>query len=228
MRTIEVAKITEAVAKMCMDACYYLSDDVYKALKSAQETEESPLGRDVIAQIVKNADIAREESVPICQDTGMTVIFLELGQDAHIVGGDLTEAINAGVAKGYTEGYLRKSVVEEPLFNRKNTTNNTPAVIHTTIVPGDKLKIKLAPKGFGSENKSGMKILVPADGVEWNGVAVFDFKPFCLIWTGLINDAGRRRTPILGQKSDQVGVFRHGNCFRLELGAAKIGVVEQI
>ena len=174
MRTIEVAKITEAVAKMCMDACYYLSDDVYKALKSAQETEESPLGRDVIAQIVKNADIAREESVPICQDTGMTVIFLELGQDAHIVGGDLTEAINAGVAKGYTEGYLRKSVVEEPLFNRKNTTNNTPAVIHTTIVPGDKLKIKLAPKGFGSENKSGMKMLVPADGVEGVKAAVLD------------------------------------------------------
>ena len=174
MRTIEVAKITEAVAKMCMDACYNLSDDEYKALKSAQETEESPLGRDVLSQIVKNADIAREESVPICQDTGMTVIFLELGQDAHIVGGDLTEAINAGVAKGYTEGYLRKSVVEEPLFNRKNTTNNTPAVIHTTIVPGDKLKIKLAPKGFGSENKSGMKMLVPADGVEGVKAAVLD------------------------------------------------------
>nr|WP_320145297.1 fumarate hydratase [uncultured Anaeromusa sp.] len=174
MRTIEVAKITEAVAKMCMDACYYLPEDVYKALKTAQETEESPLGRDVLNQIVKNADIAREESVPICQDTGMTVIFLEVGQDVHVVGGDLTEAINAGVAKGYTEGYLRKSVVEEPLFNRKNTTNNTPAVIHTSIVPGDKLKIKLAPKGFGSENKSGMKLLVPADGVAGVKAAVLD------------------------------------------------------
>lgn len=174
MRTIEVAQITEAVAKMCMDACYYLPQDVYDALKAAQETEQSPLGKDVISQIVKNADIARNEDVPICQDTGMTVIFLEMGQDVHVVGGDLTEAINAGVAKGYTEGYLRKSVVAEPLFDRKNTTNNTPAVIHTSIVPGDKLKIKLAPKGFGSENKSGMKLLVPADGVEGVKAAVLD------------------------------------------------------
>lgn len=166
MRTIEVEKVTAAVAQMCKDACYYLAEDVYEALVKSQETEESPLGRDIISQIVKNADIARNEDRPICQDTGMTVIFMEIGQDVQFVGGSLEEAINAGVAKGYTEGYLRKSVVGEPLFNRKNTTNNTPAVIHYQIVPGEKVKIKLAPKGFGSENKSELKMLVPADGVE--------------------------------------------------------------
>lgn len=165
MRTIEVEQITQAIAKMCMEACYYLPEDVYAALVEGQKTEESPLGKDVIGQIIKNADIARNEDRPICQDTGMTVIFMEIGQDVHFVGGNLVDAVNAGVAKGYTEGYLRKSVVAEPLFNRKNTTNNTPAVLHTSIVPGDKVKIKLAPKGFGSENKSELKMLVPADGV---------------------------------------------------------------
>lgn len=166
MRTIEVEKITQAIAKMCMDACYYLSEDVYEGLVAAQAREESPLGKEIIGKLVENADIARNEQMPICQDTGMTVVFMEIGQDVHLVGGSLEDAVNAGVAKGYTEGYLRKSVVGEPLFNRKNTTNNTPAVLHTTIVPGDKLKIKLAPKGFGSENKSALKMLVPADGIE--------------------------------------------------------------
>lgn len=166
MRSINVQEVTQAIAKLCVDACYYLSEDVYEALVKAKETEESPLGRDVIDQIVQNADIARNEDRPICQDTGMTVIFMEIGQDVHFEGGNLEDAVNAGVAKGYTEGYLRKSVVAEPLFDRKNTTNNTPAVLHTYIVPGDKVKIKVAPKGFGSENKSGLKMLVPADGVE--------------------------------------------------------------
>ena len=166
MREIQVSQITEVVAEMCMKACYYLPGDVYSAMKEAREKEESPLGRDVLDQIIKNAEIAKAEDRPICQDTGMTVVFVEIGQDVHFVGGDLTEAINAGVAKGYVDGYLRKSVVGEPLFNRVNTQNNTPAVIYTSIVPGDKVKIKLAPKGFGSENKSGLKMLVPADGVE--------------------------------------------------------------
>jgi len=166
MRTIEVDQITQVVAKMCIDACYYLSEDVYDALVVAGRQEESPLGKEIIGKILENANIAKSDQVPICQDTGMTVIFMEIGQDVHLVGGDLEEAVNAGVAKGYTEGYLRKSVVGEPLFNRKNTTNNTPAIIHITIVPGDKLKIKLAPKGAGSENKSALKMLVPADGVE--------------------------------------------------------------
>lgn len=174
MRSINVEEVTQAIAKLCVDACYYLSEDVYEALVKAKETEESPLGRDVIDQIVQNADIARNEDRPICQDTGMTVIFMEIGQDVHFEGGNLEDAVNAGVAKGYTEGYLRKSVVAEPLFDRKNTTNNTPAVLHTYIVPGDKVKIKVAPKGFGSENKSGLKMLVPADGVEGVKKVVMD------------------------------------------------------
>lgn len=174
LRTIQVEKITEAVTQMCKDACYYLPKDVYEALKKGRETEESPVGRDVLDQIIKNAEIAREEDRPICQDTGMTIVFVEIGQDVHFEGGNLNDAINAGVAKGYVEGYLRKSVVGEPLFNRKNTTNNTPAIIYTSIVPGDKVKIKLAPKGFGSENKSGIKMLVPADGVEGVKKAVLE------------------------------------------------------
>ncbi|MBP2626797.1 MAG: hydro-lyase, Fe-S type, tartrate/fumarate subfamily, alpha subunit [Firmicutes bacterium] len=174
MRTIEVDQITQAIAKMCIDACYYLSEDVYDALVTAEKQEESALGKEIIGKIVENADIAKNDQVPICQDTGMAVIFMEIGQDVHLVGGNLEEAVNAGVAKGYTEGYLRKSVVGEPLFNRKNTTNNTPAILHITIVPGDKLKIKLAPKGFGSENKSALKMLVPADGVEGVKKVVLD------------------------------------------------------
>ncbi len=174
MRTIEVDQITQAIAKMCTDACYYLSEDVYEALVVAGSKEESPLGKEIIGKIVENANISKKEDRPICQDTGMTVVFMEIGQDVHLVGGSLEEAVNAGVAKGYTEGYLRKSVVAEPLFNRKNTTNNTPAILHTSIVPGDKLKIKLAPKGFGSENKSALKMLVPADGVEGLKKVVLD------------------------------------------------------
>ena len=128
----------------------------------------------MLDQIIENAKIAKAEDRPICQDTGMTIVFVELGQDVHIEGGNLNDAINAGVAKGYTEGYLRKSVVEEPLFNRKNTGNNTPAVIYTEVVPGDKLTIQVEPKGFGSENKSGLKMLVPADGVKGVKKAVMD------------------------------------------------------
>lgn len=174
MREIDVKQVTEVVSKMCKEAAYYLPDDVYAALVEGRKTEESPVGRDVLDQIIKNAEIAKAEDRPICQDTGMAIIFLEVGQDVHLVGGDLVEAVNAGVADGYISGYLRKSVVAEPLFDRKNTTNNTPAVIYTSIVPGDKLKIKLAPKGFGSENKSGLKMLVPADGVEGVKKAVLD------------------------------------------------------
>lgn len=166
MRTIDVAKITEVVAGMCKNAAYYLPEDVYEALKHGRETEESPVCCVVLDQIIKNAEIAKEEDRPICQDTGYTIVFLEVGQDVHFEGGNLEEAIQAGVAKGYTEGYLRKSVVGEPLFNRVNTKNNTPAIIYTKIVPGDKVKIDMELKGFGSENKSGVKMLVPADGVE--------------------------------------------------------------
>lgn len=174
MRTIEAAAITAAVARLSMQANYYLSPDVYAALRHGQTAEQSPLGREVIGQILANADIAKQEDRPICQDTGITIIFMDIGQDVHITGGNLEEAVNAGVAAGYTDGYLRKSVVAEPLFNRKNTADNTPAVLYTSIVPGDKVKIRLAPKGAGSENKSGVKMLVPADGVEGVKQAVLD------------------------------------------------------
>lgn len=166
MRTIETAQITEAVAKLAIEANYYLANDVYEALVAGQEKEESPLGKDIFGQIIKNACIARDEDRPICQDTGMSVIFMEIGQDAHIVGGDLEEAVNAGVRKGYTEGYLRKSVVAEPIFNRVNTKDNTPAMLHVSIVPGDKVKIVLAPKGAGSENMSALKMFKPSDGLK--------------------------------------------------------------
>ncbi len=166
MRTIEAVQITEAIAKLAVDANYYLTSDVFDALVSGQEKEESPLGKDILGQIIKNACIARDEDRPICQDTGMSVIFLELGQEVHITGGNLEDAVNAGIAKGYTEGYLRKSIVAEPMFNRVNTKNNTPAMLHVSIVPGDKLKIVFAPKGGGSENMSTLKMFKPSDGVE--------------------------------------------------------------
>ena len=174
VRTIQAETITQEVAQMCKEAAYYLPGDVFAALERGRLSEQSPVGRDVLDQIIENAKIAKAEDRPICQDTGMTIVFVELGQDVHIEGGNLNDAINAGVAKGYTEGYLRKSVVEEPLFNRKNTGNNTPAVIYTEVVPGDKLTIQVEPKGFGSENKSGLKMLVPADGVKGVKKAVME------------------------------------------------------
>lgn len=166
MREVDAAQITAAVAKLAIDANYYLSPDIYGALVKNQETERSPLGKEILGNLVKNADIARDEDMPICQDTGMAVVFVELGQEVHIVGDSLTNAINAGVAKGYIEGYLRKSVVDDPVFERTNTQDNTPAIIHLELVPGDKIKLLLAPKGFGSENKSAIKMLVPADGIQ--------------------------------------------------------------
>lgn len=166
MRELEAGKISAAVAKLAIDANYYLNRDILTAIQTAREQEEAPLGREILGQLVENACIARYEAMPICQDTGLAVVFLEIGQDVHIVGGDLGAAINDGVAKGYGEGYLRKSMVDDPLFTRKNTGDNTPAVIHTEIVPGDKVKIVLAPKGFGSENMSGVNMLTPSAGLE--------------------------------------------------------------
>ena len=166
MRIINVKDIREVVARLCKQACYVVTPDLKAAFTKAQSSESSSLGKDILGKILQNAKLAEEGVAPICQDTGMTVVFVQIGQDVHIEGGYIEDAINEGIAEGYTEGYLRKSVVAEPLFERKNTTNNTPAVIHTRIVPGDKLKIKVAPKGFGSENKSVLKMLVPADGIE--------------------------------------------------------------
>lgn len=165
MREIEVSKITEALEQMSVQANHYLSEDMDAALKSAENTEASPLGKKILHQLQENLTIADQEMIPICQDTGMAVVFLEIGQDVHLVGGDLTEAVNEGIRRGYTDGYLRKSVVGDPI-ERINTKDNTPAVIHTSIVPGENVKITLAPKGFGSENMSRIFMLKPADGIE--------------------------------------------------------------
>jgi len=165
MREIQASDITNAVAELCIKGNYELGDDVYEALKEGAAGEESEIGRDVFNQLVENADIARTDQVPMCQDTGFAVVFVELGQDVHVTGGLLNDAINNGVRKGYAEGYLRKSIVGHPL-ERKNTGDNTPAVVYTEIVPGDRLKITVAPKGGGSENMSGVRMLKPSDGIE--------------------------------------------------------------
>ena len=165
MREIEVSEITKAVRQMCIDANYELSEDMKKALETAQANEESELGKKIFSQLQENLKIAKEDEIPICQDTGMAVFFFKIGQDVHFVGGNLSDAINEGVRLGYTEGYLRKSVVGDPLI-RKNTGDNTPAVVHYDIVPGDKVQITCAPKGFGSENMSRVFMLKPADGEE--------------------------------------------------------------
>ncbi len=165
MRQIDVSEITAAVRDMCISANYELSSDMKKALSDAQGKEESELGKKIFAQLQENLDIAKNDRIPICQDTGMAVLFFKIGQDVHFEGGSLTDAINEGVRQGYTEGYLRKSVVGDPLI-RENTKDNTPAVIHYDIVPGDKVQITCAPKGFGSENMSRVFMLKPADGEE--------------------------------------------------------------
>ncbi len=166
MRELDVSRVTQAVEELCITACYDLPPDVLKALEEARKVEESDVGREIIEICVENAKVAARERVPICQDTGVTIVFLELGQDLHLVGGDLYAAVAEGVRRGYTKGYLRKSVVVDPLFTRKNTGDNTPPVIYTDIVPGDKLRVVVVPKGTGSENMSGLKMLTPAAGSE--------------------------------------------------------------
>lgn len=165
MKVIQVEQIIDNIKEMCMEANYYLSEDMKKALYEAADREESPLGCQILNQLKENLDIAGESQIPICQDTGMAVVFASVGQDVRIEGGSLSDAINEGVRQGYTEGYLRKSVVKDPFF-RENTKDNTPAVIHYDIVPGEELKLTLAPKGFGSENMSRIFMLKPADGME--------------------------------------------------------------
>ena len=165
MREIHVDLIKNEVARMCIDANFNLNDDIYNALVDASNNETSPIGKNILVDIIENANIAKKKSVPICQDTGMAVIFVSIGQDVHLIGGDISRAINNGVKIGYESGYLRKSVVVDPL-NRINSNDNTPAVIHYDIIPGDKVKIIFAPKGFGSENMSKTKMLVPSDGID--------------------------------------------------------------
>lgn len=174
MREISTADITAAVAELCVAACCSLPDDAYTALRHAASVEESPVGSEIIGQLSHNADIARRESMPICQDTGMAVIFAEVGQQARIVGGDFEQALHEGVRQGYAGGFLRKSMVSDPLFERRNTTDNTPAIIHTRIVPGKHLRLRLSPKGSGSENKSLLRMLSPTDGMAGVRKAVLD------------------------------------------------------
>ena len=184
MREIDSKIITETLSEMCIEANHYLTPDMEKALDNAEKSEISPLGKQVLGQLKENLRIAGSDTIPICQDTGMAVVFAEVGQDVHITGGTLTDAINEGVRKGYTEGFLRKSVVGDPL-ERVNTGDNTPAVIHYDIVPGDGLKLTLAPKGFGSENMSRIFMLKPAEGIEGVKNAVLT----------AVNDAGPNACP---------------------------------
>ena len=165
IRTIQVGEITRNIKEMCIEANHFLSEDMDCALKQAEKSEKAPLGKQILGQLQENLEIAAKDMIPICQDTGMAVIFLEIGQDVHLEGGDLTEAVNEGVRQGYVDGYLRKSVVGDPIL-RENTKDNTPAILHTRIVPGDQVKIKVAPKGFGSENMSRVFMLKPAEGIE--------------------------------------------------------------
>ena len=165
MRIIDVNEITKNIKEMCIEANHYLSKDMKIAMEKAVETEKAPLGKQILNQLQENLQIAADDMIPICQDTGMTVIFLEIGQEVHFEGGCLNDAINEGVRQGYEEGFLRKSVVADPII-RENTKDNTPAVIHYNIVEGDKVKIKVVPKGFGSENMSRIFMLKPADGIE--------------------------------------------------------------
>lgn len=174
MREVNASKITETIKKMCIDANYYLSEDIKKRFAEAKEKETFPVAQNIIDILMKNANIAADEKMPMCQDTGMAVVFLEIGQEVHVVGGNIEDAVNEGVRQGYEEGYLRKSVVGDPLNVRANTKDNTPAVIHYNITPGDELKITVAPKGFGSENMSQLKMLKPSEGVE--GVKNFVLK----------------------------------------------------
>lgn len=173
MRTIHTDEITKQIKEMCMQVNVQLSSDVKEALLAGEEKEESVIGKQILGQLEKNMEIAKENQIPICQDTGMTVVFLKIGQDLHIEGVYLEDAVNEGIRQGYQEGYLRKSVVGDPLI-RENTKDNTPGIIHYEIVPGDKLEITVAPKGFGSENMSRVFMLKPADGVEGVKQAILD------------------------------------------------------
>ena len=165
MREVNVDKVTENIKEMCIEANHFLTDDMKKVFKNAVVSEKSPLGKQVLNQLNENLDIAANDMIPICQDTGMAVVFINVGQDVHFTGGNITDAINEGVRQGYVEGFLRKSVVNDPII-RENTKDNTPAVIHYNIVPGDKVDITVAPKGFGSENMSRVFMLKPADGID--------------------------------------------------------------
>ena len=185
MRDIDCKQITETVSNLFQEACLYLPEDVLRALKQATEKEESPVAKDVLAQIIENTEISAKEKIPLCQDTGAAVVLLELGQEIHLIGGNLEAAINEGVRQGYEKGYLRKSMVRQPFSARVNTKDNTPAIIHTDIVPGDKLKISVIPKGGGSENCSRLTVMPPAKGRQ----GIIDFV------VNLVDESGSNPCP---------------------------------
>jgi len=165
MRQINVSEVTDLVFRLFIKANYFIGEDIMQALRAARQSERSPLGQDVLSQILENNEIAAHEEQAVCQDTGLAVLFVEYGQDVHVVGGDFEEAINRGVRHAYVDGYLRKSAISDPVFDRKNTQDNTPAIVHTRIVPGDHIRVIAAAKGFGSENMSVLKMLKPSDGI---------------------------------------------------------------
>ena len=165
IRTVQLSEITENIKEMCIEANHFLSPDMAEAMKQAQQNEKSPLGKQILGQLQENLEIAAQDRIPICQDTGMACVFLEIGQDVHIAGGDLAEAVNEGVRRGYDKGYLRKSVVKDPV-RRGNTGDNTPAMLYTEIVPGDQIKVTVGPKGFGSENMSMIRMFKPSAGLQ--------------------------------------------------------------
>ena len=166
MKEIDVSRITEVVKKLCIDSNYFIGDDVVEKIKEFKEKEESPTAKEILELILKNHKLAAQEKMPLCQDTGVAIFFVELGQEVHLTGGDLSEAINEGVRQGYKQGFLRKSMVDDPVIDRKNTNDNTPALIYIDIVPGDSIKITIAPKGGGAENMSEVKMMKAADGIE--------------------------------------------------------------
>ena len=217
MRTINVEEITKNIKEMCIEANHFLSDDMDKALKNATETEKSPLGKQILNQLQENLKIAREDMIPICQDTGMAVVFLEIGQDVHFEGGLLEDAVNEGIRQGYVEGYLRKSVVNDPII-RENTKDNTPGIIHYKIVEGDKVKIKVAPKGFGSENMSRVFMLKPADGIEGVKEAVLT----------AVRDAGPNACPPMVVGVGVGGTFEKCAIMAKEALTREVGVHSEI
>ena len=217
MRTINVEEITKNIKEMCIEANHFLSDDMDKALKNATETEKSPLGKQILNQLQENLKIAGEDMIPICQDTGMAVVFLEVGQDVHFEGGLLEDAVNEGIRQGYVEGYLRKSVVNDPII-RENTKDNTPGIIHYKIVEGDKVKIKVAPKGFGSENMSRVFMLKPADGIEGVKEAVLT----------AVRDAGPNACPPMVVGVGVGGTFEKCAIMAKEALTREVGVHSEI
>ena len=217
MRSINVEEITKNIKEMCIEANYYLSEDMNKALKNATGTEKSPLGKQILNQLQDNLEIAGKDMIPICQDTGMAVVFLEVGQEVHFEGGLIEDAVNEGIRQGYVDGYLRKSVVNDPII-RENTKDNTPGIIHYKIVEGDEVKIKVAPKGFGSENMSRVFMLKPADGIEGVKEAVLT----------AVRDAGPNACPPMVVGVGVGGTFEKCAIMAKEALTREVGVHSEI